>query len=232
MELCVVDKIQKVNATQQVVDVFKNAIQKGTLKAGDRLPNETEIAKQLGVGRSSLREALKILAVYGVIESRHGEGTFVVDNRARNFFEFLGFERSKKNVKEFMGLRRVIEVGNIISICGKLTKKELDYLDSQVNVFEDKNNHSIQEYVQADKNFHAAMISYSHNQMLEYINNMITDFREDLLQRLFEHEAILEDARVAHRRILGALKKGDRKECVDAVTQHIEITVKHVDKIY
>ena len=54
----------------------------------------------MGVGRSSLREALKILNVYGVIESRHGEGTFIVDNRARNFFKFLGFERNKENIKD------------------------------------------------------------------------------------------------------------------------------------
>ena len=226
------DKIQRVNATQQVVDVFKQAIKNGTLKTGDRLPNETEIAKELGVGRSSLREALKILAVYGVIESRHGEGTFIVDNRARNFFEFLGYDLSKKNMKEFMELRRVIEVGNIISICGILSKKELDYLESQVQVFEEKPERSISEYVIADKNFHAAMISYSHNKMLEYINNMITDFREDLLKRLFEHEAIVTDARIAHRRILEALKKGDQKKCIETVTSHIEITVKHVDNLY
>ena len=226
------DKIQRVNATQQVVDAFRTAIQKGTFKTGDRLPNETEIAKELGVGRSSLREALKILNVYGVIESRHGEGTFIVDNRARNFFKFLGFERNKENIKEFMELRRVIEVGNIISICGKLSKKELDYLESQVKVFEDKPEHSIPEYVEADKNFHAAMISYSHNTMLEFINNMITDYRIDLLQRLFEHEYIVTDARVAHRSILEALKKGDVKRCIETVTKHIEITVKHVDSVY
>ena len=226
------EKIHRVNATQQVVDSFKDAIKNGSLKAGDRLPNETEIAKKLGVGRSSLREALKILAVYGIIESRHGEGTFIVDNRARNFFEFLGFKKDKENMKYFMKLRRVIEVGNIFYICGKLSKKELDELETYVKVFEDKPQRGIDDLVNADRDFHAKLISYGDNPMLVQINNMITDFRLDLLRRFFTHQYIVDDARKAHRRILEALKKGNAEECLAAVSSHIEITVKHVDTVY
>lgn len=226
------EKIHRINATEQVVDVFRDGIKNGTMKPGDKLPNETEIAKKLGIGRSSLREALKILTVYGVVESRHGEGTFIVDNRARKFFSLLGFEHNKENTKEFVELRKVIEVGNIISICGKLSEKQLAEVEVLVKVFEDKQKHTIDEYVQADADFHAKLISFSNNKMLIYINDMISDFREELLNRIFEYDNILNDARIAHRNILEALKKGDKAECIEAVTKHIDVTVDHINKVY
>ena len=81
----------RVNATDIVVNYVKDALRAGKLHVGDRLPKEADMAKELGVGRSSLREGMKIQAAYGVIESRQGEGTFVVDHCAQNFSEFLGF---------------------------------------------------------------------------------------------------------------------------------------------
>ena len=80
-------KPERISATTQVVDAVRLAIQKGELKVGDKLPRESDMAEELGVGRSSLREGIKILNAYGIVESRQGEGTYIVDNSARNFFQ-------------------------------------------------------------------------------------------------------------------------------------------------
>ena len=81
--------VERVNATAQVVNTIKRMLQRGELKVGDRLPKEADLAIEIGVGRSSLREGMKILAAYGVVESRQGDGTFIVDNTAKNFFDFF-----------------------------------------------------------------------------------------------------------------------------------------------
>lgn len=216
----------RINATKQVVDTIKLAVQRGQLKVGDKLPREADLAAQLGVGRSSLREGIKILNAYGVVESRQGEGTFIVDNSAKNFFEFMGFFPSSENTANYLELRLVLEVGNIVSIYDKITDKDLDELEPLVNVLNRKG--AIDEYVEADKAFHRALISYTKNPMIIQINNMIADIRTDSLYRLFCYPAIVEDAYTAHKRILNALRMRDLKECIAAVSTHIGTTQAHV----
>ena len=225
------ERMERVNATDLVVNYVKTAIQNGELKIGDKLPREADMAQELGVGRSSLREGIKILNAYGVVEARQGEGTFVVDNRASNFFEFMGFFSNKENMQHFLELRRVIEVGNIVDIHDKLGPKDIAELERLVNVF-DVAGQPEAEYVEADKGFHSYMISFSKNPMIIQINNMLTAMRSDLLERLFAHEEIIQDARVAHHKILDALKAQDMDACIEAVGAHLDTTVRRVSQVY
>ena len=63
-------KVQRGSMADQVVKNIREAIADGQWNVGDRLPNEQELAKQLGVGRSSVREGIRILAGYGLVETR------------------------------------------------------------------------------------------------------------------------------------------------------------------
>ncbi|TDL35467.1 FadR family transcriptional regulator [Jeotgalibacillus sp. S-D1] len=65
-------------------------IQRDRLTSGDRLPSERELSDRLGVGRSSVREAFRALELLGLIETRHGEGTFLRDFRDHRLVELLG----------------------------------------------------------------------------------------------------------------------------------------------
>jgi len=224
------ERMERVNATDLVVNYIKNAIQNGQFKVGDKLPRETDIAQELGVGRSSLREGMKILNTYGVVESRQGEGTFVVDNRARNFFEFLGFFPSKENMQYFLELRRVIEVGNIVTIYDKLQPANIRDLETLVSVLDGDN--SIDKYVAADLEFHNYMITFGKNPMMEQINNMLMAMRRDLLYQLFAHKEIVEDARSAHQQILDALKNRDLDACIRSVKDHLDATVRRLSDVY
>ena len=67
------------SVVQQVINCLTDGMVSGELKPGDRLPSEPELAAQLGVARTSVREATKILAYLGVLESRRSEGTFVAN---------------------------------------------------------------------------------------------------------------------------------------------------------
>lgn len=222
--------MERVNATDLVVAFFKKAIQTGELKAGDKLPKEADIAQKLGVGRSSLREGIKILNAYGVVESRQGEGTFIVDNKAEKVFDFLSFMPTKENQLYFLELRRVIEVGNIITIYNKLTSEDLSHLQKQVDVLGGEN--LLSSYVAADKEFHSYLICFSKNPMIMQISDMLADMRTDLLERLFTHKSIVKDAYEAHTNILNALRKKDMNACVKSVTDHLDITTSRVTFIH
>lgn len=73
-----------------IVHQLKDMIQRDRLTSGDRLPSERELSERLGVGRSSVREAFRALELLGLIETRHGEGTFLRDFRDHRLVELLG----------------------------------------------------------------------------------------------------------------------------------------------
>ena len=64
----------------QVIEQFKELIRSGELEPGDKVPNEYELAKHFEVGRSSIREVMKIFQYLGVVELRNPKGTFVSDS--------------------------------------------------------------------------------------------------------------------------------------------------------
>lgn len=187
---------ERTSATDYVVDTLRVAIQNGDMKAGDRLPKEADLAEKLGVGRSTLREAVKVLNAYGVLESRQGEGTYVVNNSAQKFFEFLFFSPSRENDKHYLELRRAVEVGTISIIYDKVDEETLDKLQVLVDVMRKK--HSIDRYVAADVEFHHRLVTYLGNPMLEQLNNMLIHMRRDLLNRLFCYHELIEDAYIEH----------------------------------
>lgn len=221
----------RVNATDIVVNSIKNAIHSGKLHIGDRLPKEADIAKDLGVGRSSLREGMKILAAYGVIESRQGEGTFVVDHTARNFSEFLGFFSTPKNDVYFLELRRVIEIGNIMLVYDKLGPQDFEILGELVSRLHEK--HTQEEYINAELQFHNYLLCFTGNPMLKQLSEMLMEMRTNLLKRIFQHDEVVETAYQAHKRILKALEMREKEECIDAISSHLEcyFTSKEISKM-
>ena len=93
-------------------------------------------------------------------------------------------------------------------------------------------NHTLEEYCEMDKEFHNALMSYTKNPMVTQIDHMITQIRGELLNVLFTHEEIIEDARTAHREIIRALRAHDRDRCYQAVSEHLIVTVEHIEKLY
>lgn len=86
-------KIKNKSVVQTVVDSITKAIINGELRPGDKIPTEMELAESFGVGRNSIREAIKILVYYGILEIRSAEGTFAKYNE-----EDLGKLREKLEI--------------------------------------------------------------------------------------------------------------------------------------
>jgi len=74
--------VRKTRVSEEIVGQVRDLITSGRLKVGDRLPAERELATVLGVGRSTVREAIRALESLGILEARPGEGTFLVSNPA------------------------------------------------------------------------------------------------------------------------------------------------------
>jgi GntR family transcriptional repressor for pyruvate dehydrogenase complex len=199
----------------------------GDWKAGDRLPAERELCELLGVGRASLREALKALELMGMIESRVGEGTFV---RQRSEFmaspllwSVAGSDESQ--LKELIEARLLVE-GELARLAAKrASRAELRNIEALLNRMRDSITAS-ESFMEADLNFHLAVAQAAHNRPLlngvQVLRNLMRQWIEQSLHApgttelaLRQHEAIFqaiaekngENARLAMQRHLEDMGK-------------------------
>jgi len=213
-------KVSRVSMAGQVVNSVRDAIQGGAYQVGDRLPNETELARQLGVGRSSVREGMRILAGYGLVEIRQGEGTFVADRQARQLFSLMGYQSDEESMGHLCQLRHVFETGCVGIVCDRGLSREqyqeLSALVEQLRAADD-----VPSAVAADGAFHQKLFLYTQNPLLIQIYGMIAKLMDSLMAQLMSQEDVLRDARESHGEILDALRGGDRERSVAAMTKHL-----------
>lgn len=223
------DKVPRVTATMQVVNSVREALASGNFKVGDRLPPEAEMAKSIGVGRSSFREGMRILATYGVVEIRQGEGTYVINRMAEQFLDFMGFLPTDENLIYTLDLRQVVEVGTVMRLYDKLSQEQIQEL-IQINekLMVEKN---LEKSIRHDVEFHGLLISFSENPLLIQINEMIAKMRTELLRKLFQRPGAASGAAVAHQKIIEGLQLRDRDLCIDAINAHLEETMKDTKEV-
>src|SRR6202046_5868726 len=103
--------VSRVTLAEQVADQLSDQIAEGRWKPGEKLPTEAELCGALHIGRSTLREALKSLAFVGLVQMRHGEGTFVAQGTDHLLDRILakGLIRSEKAVADVCETRLILE---------------------------------------------------------------------------------------------------------------------------
>ena len=102
--------IKRNNISSEIAEIITNLILTGELNPGDKLPTELEFTQQLGVGRNSLREAIKMLTFIGILEIRRGEGTFVRKELSSPIINplLMSLIFEEKTAEELVELRLVV----------------------------------------------------------------------------------------------------------------------------
>lgn len=159
--------IQKKSLAQEVADRLIAGIVAKEYKIGDQLPIEPELMKLYGVGRSSIREAIKVLSIQGVLRVQQGVGTFVVSD---NVQESLESQINRAEIEEVLEVRSLIE--SKIAARAALYHNESDlktiksYLDLRGKFAAE--NQALECY-QADINFHVSIAEACNNPLLKEI---------------------------------------------------------------
>ena len=224
------EKTKKISTSNQVVNILKEAIENGTFKVGDKLPNEADLSEQLGVGRSSIREGMRILSGYGLVDIRQGEGTFVADNSAEQIMGFMGYEGDSRDFQYLSQMRHICESGCINLIMKKhLNTSLLKTLEKLVEDLEKAE--TTEDAVTADERFHKLLFDYTENPILIRLYAMVSKLINNLMTGLMQYEDVRRDARIAHRQILEAIESGDRDQAIYKMEEHLN-TVDYYSKKY
>ena len=157
--------IQKKSLAEEVAEQLRKQITEGKLKEGDKLPIEPELMKIFGVGRSTVREAVKMLLDRGYLSVQQGRGTFVENQMpASESFE----QRLKRaDIQDLYDVRKILEAA--IAERAALHHTEQDLKDIQKYILERKISaeaNLLEECIEADIHFHVAVARATHNEIL------------------------------------------------------------------
>ncbi|MDR1539832.1 MAG: GntR family transcriptional regulator [Clostridiales bacterium] len=155
---------QKSKLSQQVLENIKNALMAGDLHPGDKLPSLTELASQMNVGISSVREAVKMLEALDVLVSRQGEGTFVSGGLSEGAFnaQSLQLILMPRSVKDLVEFRRMYETAYTRLAVQNATEEDLAELDEIVSAQEAKSK--TEELGEQDEwDFHFCVLQSTHS---------------------------------------------------------------------
>ncbi|SDC66450.1 FadR/GntR family transcriptional regulator [Actinokineospora iranica] len=157
----------------QVIEQMRSAITSGEWKVGERIPTEPELVTALGVGRNTVREAVRALAHAGLLEVRQGDGTFV-----RATSEFSGAVRrlAGTELRDVLQVRRTLEVEGARLAAANRTETELEELTALLA--ERDRFMEAKDYetgVDRDAAFHLAVVKCSHNPLLAELYQGLTE---------------------------------------------------------
>ena len=174
-------KIKSKSVVQTIVDSITKAIIAGDLKPGDKIPTEMELAESFGVGRNSIREAIKILVYYGVLEIRRAEGTFVCDGFNKIMIDPMVYGvilHQSQDYVNLMELREMMEVGVMRLAIVKYNEEDLNKLGEKLQVLKEeieKGPSNVENVFIADNVFHDTVSEMGHNPIVDRINNVVRE---------------------------------------------------------
>lgn len=218
--------IAKASVRDQTLEQLKNYILSGVVRLGERLPSERALADALGVGRYSVREALKVLEAVGLVESRVGEGTFLTTNTGVSFGRILGlsFATWGGTIMELLDARKMIEVEAARAAAERATRAEIGLIETELETMQ-ANVDSVQAYLKADFNFHRRIGEASHNAIIsQFVSNLIDLLEEVLRESHSDSLPAQAEGGGTHQAIYDAIAKGDAEAAGDLMRDHIQFS--------
>lgn len=199
------------SAVDAVVRHIRELIADRGLKVGDSLPTERELCARFNAGRNTVREAMRILKAYGMVDVRPKVGATITDNRMSRAFELFSFntmELSRKTFADVQAFRDLLEVGSAEQIFERLTDRDVDDLHRMnLGLAE---IHDLREASEVDYAFHLRLVSILDNAALLDVYQVMRPVILRIMQkgktrRIFktetysEHEGVIEALRVRDR---------------------------------
>jgi GntR family transcriptional repressor for pyruvate dehydrogenase complex len=194
------------------------------LEVGDRLPSERELARQLSVGRSSLREAMQGLQTMGLVEVRHGVGTFFTSEPSKWLLSPLRFSNTPRQLfAELIEARLLVEVRLAALAAERATEDDIARLKEAA----DKRAHAGRgHYKETGLDFHLAVAAAAHQTvlaaMLKVVVNHYSEVLESLDRAAQDVEALFRARQQhGHDEILGMIEARDPQGAADAMRDHL-----------
>lgn len=225
------EKINKKLLGSHVEEELMNYILSEPVEIGNKIPNEFELAEKFGVGRSTIREAVKGLVTRGILEVRRGAGTYVISTSTLEE-DPLGLTKLGDRYKlalELLDVRMMLEPDIAVMACRNITeeeKVELNLLCGQVEeLYISGKNHA-----DKDVEFHTHIAKCSRNRVVEILIPIIDTAVLTFVN--LTHRQLMKETLETHRAITDSIIKGDAVGTKAAMIMHLNYNRQRILQIY
>lgn len=217
--------VRRAGIKQQVFEQLRNGIVRGTWPPGARLPSENELVTTLGCSRISVRGALQMLASMGLVEIRHGDGTFVRSYSGEVLLSpllpMIALEHT--DIQHVLEYRRIVEPGLVALAVARAGDAEIAELECACKALR-ASTQDLRAFARADLDFHMALARASKNPVLVKVNSVIRDILSASWEEIVRTLGTRDGLRY-HPRILDAVKARDARAAVALMEEHVARTI-------
>lgn len=219
---------QSKNSLHEILLQIKKNVREGKLKKGDSLPAEREWATKLKVSRTTLREAIKSMAITGLLECSHGAGNFISKNLSYALAEplsimFMLEGGSMRIIREF---RQAIEMFAVYTIAPVISPEEISVLEKICAEMDDITNAN--QLSQLNHRFHMVIIELTKNPLIitmmnaaqTLVREQMIDISENIIQT--PDQTAVTTIQQQHYELLDALRAHDAMKALFIIIRHLE----------
>jgi len=222
-------QVKRNGLAAQVIEGVRALIAERSYRVGDRLPSEGELCELFGVGRSTLREAMRVLASRGIIDIRHGEGTFVASRGLRKSFE----ERiGRAAIEDVYEARAILELP-----LAELAAERRDARDVAAMRAALRRRAracaagDVSRYAEADFAFHLAVAKAAKNRALFDLYESFVHVVAPLLVAATTQDYVRNERDTLHAALCSAIAAGDVRQTRRIVRSHLKRSLEGVSAL-
>lgn len=220
-------EIQKDRLYQQIADQIEKSIILKKMNVGERLPSERDLAERLGVSRTIIREAIKILGVRGLVEVRHGSGTYITEITSESastpIKRYLSSSETGNVYAKLYEVRRSLEIDIAGLAAQRATEEDLEQIEGALEK-QEKAKNQLEVFTRADFAFHSALAAATHNELysmlLAAISDLMLEFRSVAYQS--DPEGSIRGALVFHKKLLKCMKDQNAEKARQVMQEHLD----------
>jgi len=215
--------VRKTRASEGIIEQVQDLITAGQLKAGDRLPSERDLAQQLQVGRSTVREAIRAMESLGFVQVRPGEGTFLTANPldVRSDLPNANFFRTWDNTHKLFEVRKVIEPDLALLAARRATTEHIQQMHEVLDE-QDRLIVAGQNAIKSDSAFHFLIAAAAGNDILFRLIDGLMDALAETREAALNASGRPVRSLKQHRAILRAIETRNANLAAQRMEEHLE----------
>ncbi len=221
-----IDLADREAVSTEIANKLLRHLLSGAVKPGERLPPERQLATMFGVGRSTVRDALKLLAHHGVLRIRPGDGTYFQDTPSQLLPQSIewGLLLGERQIQDLVEARRYIEVIVARLAAERRNEQTIQALAALLEEMQEANT-DYARFIEADIAFHKLLSEASGNSVFADVLSRIHLLLRVWIQRVFQDAGETAYSYRRHLAIFKAIEAGDADAAEQAMAEHMESAI-------
>jgi GntR family transcriptional regulator, transcriptional repressor for pyruvate dehydrogenase complex len=223
---------ERMSQTDVVVERLKEFFLSDTIQEGEKLPTDKQLCETLHVGRSTIREAVRVLQVMGFVKLLPGRGAFLerkrLDDPTAPIIQWISDH--KPHIRDIVETRMLLEVRAARLAVERHNAEDMSLIESRCKAFEAAlDNKEYDKLAALDGDFHKSIVAATHDELLVILNNIVMLAFSEYRAHSFQIKTHAANAIIPHREIMTAIREKDVKLAEFQVQRHLERVLKDMD---